>query len=355
MIKFTEFSKIYGFEPKITFSDFLRYLPPLSDMRIRDSDLYKMIKTLSVKAFPSEESEYDKRWINFYLPLKRRGYFILAPLSIMLYNKKFFVSFPSASVEWEIDKGRTNNDISRNFYRDLIGQVLALCPILKKNPDIVSMTLPYDIRTGKVLGKYVLEKLIPSSKKEKIVKLYRDHLQKAITTVDISLDDYLDTAALCYRACFGRKTGGLSAEQMYKKWADGRDCGMLEIRDRKSNKSFALWLDHKSHCGGHPFEIVFSMIDHGIHLLPPGLERPYFTLRVSNYAYAMRFLDMVIALIRKQVPFRAHELKGVLDYLSGESYFSVNTYSQHFIYYNFEYKNLLKHIKWDNPAVVAWK
>lgn len=355
MIKITEFSKIHGFEPKTTFSDFLRYLPPRSEKRIQDSELYKAIKTLSKKAFPSEDSEYDKRWKDFYLPLKRRGYVILVPLSIMLYENKFFVSFPSSLIEWEVDKGRTNNDFSRNFYRNLIGQILALCPILKKNPDIVSMALPYDMRTGKVLGKYVLEKLMSSGKKEGIAKLYCDHLQKAITTVDISLDDYLDIAALCYRACFGRKTGGLSAEQMYKKWADGRDCGMLEIQNRKSKKEFARWLDHKSHCGGHPFEIVFSWIDHGIHLFPPRQERPYFTLRVSNYAYAMRFLDMVMALIRKQVPFRAHELERVLDYLSGDTYFSVNTYSQHFIYYNSEYKKLLKHIKWDDPAVVAWK
>lgn len=215
--------------------------------------------------------------------------------------------------------------------------------------------LPYDIRTGRVLGKYVLEDLLPIEKKEEILKLYREYVKKEKRSRAVSLNDYLNTAVLCYRAAFRNKTDGLTAEQMYRKWADGRDCGMLEIKDRKSRKDFGHWLDNKSYCGGHPFEIVFSWHGHGIHLFPPYPKKPYFTLRVTDYMYAMLFLEMLRALIQNRIPFKAHELKGVLDYLSGESYFTVNGYAEHHIFYTPEDRKLLKHIEWDNPRILKWK
>jgi len=141
---------------------------------------------------------------------------------------------------------------------------------------------------------------------------------------------------------------------MYKKWADGRDCGMLEIKNKKSKKAFSHWLDNKSRCGGHPFEIVFSWIEHGIHLYPPYTERPSFSLRVTNYMYAIPFLEMVRALIQEKIAFEANEIEDVLNYLSGESYFTVNDYDKHYIYYYGDRK-LLRHIEWDEPRMVKWR
>ncbi len=92
---------------------------------------------------------------------------------------------------------------------------------------------------------------------------------------------------------------------MYKKWADERDCGMLKIKNQNSKKSYECWLKHESHCGGHPFEIVFSWVQHGIHLYPPSDSSQY-SLDVTNYGYAKDFIKMVLALIKEKVPFRAN-------------------------------------------------
>jgi hypothetical protein len=71
--------------------------------------------------------------------------------------------------------------------------------------------------------------------------------------------------------------------------------------------------------------------------------------------YAIYFLEMVKALIRNGIPFKAHEIESVLDYLSGESYFTVNAYARHYIFYAPEDRKLLKHIEWDEPKMVKWK
>lgn len=349
MVKLEEIKELHNFESKYTFSQLQQYLPQRSASQIHDDGLYKAVKTLTEKAHPTEESDYEKRWHDFHVPLKRNRYFILVPLPIILYDKRFFLCFQRSQVE--VCKGKDRND----FFSGLIEQTVKFSRILRKAPSIIMQAIPYDIRTGRVLGRYVLENLLPAEGKKKILKLYGNHVQMGTTSRGVSLNDYLNTAALCYKASFGGKTKGLTAEQMYRKWADNRDCGMLEIRNKKSHADFSSWLNHKSHCGGHPFEIVFSWHSHGIHLYPPRAETPHYKLRVTNYMYALSFLEMVKALIRNRIPFEAHELDSVLDYLSGESYFTVNTYDKHSISYDPSDRKLVKHIEWDAPNVLTWK
>jgi hypothetical protein len=71
--------------------------------------------------------------------------------------------------------------------------------------------------------------------------------------------------------------------------------------------------------------------------------------------YALAFLEMVKEFIKNRIPFKAHELEGVLDYLSGESYFTVNAYDEHYIFYSYEDRKLLRHIEWDEPKILIWK
>ena len=352
MVRLEEIKKLYNFEPEHSFSQLQQNVPQRvgSQIRMQDSKLYKVVEQLTEKACPTEESAYEKRWNDFYLPFKRKGYFILIPFTVILYEKNFFLCILHSTIE--VCKGKEKYD--DKFYLGLIKQTLKFCQILRKDPGIVLKAIPYDIRTGRVRGKYVLEDLFPCAKKEEILALYRDYIEKEKKSYGVSLNGYLDTTAICYRTAFGSKTDGLSPEQMYRKWADGRDCNMLDIKNKKSKKVFNYWLDNKSRCGGHPFEIVYSWIEHGIHLYPPYPDRPYFSLRVTNYMYAIPFLEMVKALIQNEIPFEANEIEDVLNYLSGENYFTVNDYDKHYIFYSGDRK-LLRHIEWDEPRMVKWR
>jgi hypothetical protein len=348
MITIEEIRDLYDFEPKYTFSRLNRNLTG-AKKQIKDSRLYKEVIALTRRAYPSQAHKHDKRWLDFYLPLKRRGYFILVPMGIVLNDKRFFL-YPYHS-EIEVCEGGEKNE----FYRGLIEQTLEFSRIIKKDPGIVTKAIPYDMRTGRILGKYVMEELLPAGKKKEILMLYREHMKRRKSLHSISLNDYLDTAAICYRAAFGDKTFGMTAEQMYLAWADGRACGMIEIKDKDSKQAFSRWLSSAWTCGGHPFEIVRGHSGLGIHLVPPSPYKSHYVLKVSSNEYGWYYLDMARALIQNKITFEAFPLDRILDYLSGESYFTVNTYSEHYISYAYRDRKLFRHIEWDDPGMLKWK
>jgi len=61
---------------------------------------------------------------------------------------------------------------------------------------------------------------------------------------------------------------------------------------------------------------------------------------------------------KEKIPFRVDELKNVLDYLAGETYFTVNDYEEHNFWYmpTREYKKtFFRHIEWDKIKIPQWK
>lgn len=351
-MRIKEFKELYDFEPSYSYYDLEYHLSSntFGYLKLYNDELYTLVKKLTDMAYPTEESRYDKKWLDFYVPLRRKSEIIVTPLSIVLYKDKFFLHlFPFHNLE--IGEGREKIE---KFYLELISQTIKFSKILKDAPDIIEKLLPYDLRRGKVLGKYILKKTLPSKKKRKILEMYKAYTKRMKRIYEISLEDYLNVASVCYKAVFGKKTEGLTKEEMYRRWADGRDCGMLEIKNKKSKEEFKEWLKFKSSCGGHPFEIVFGWFEHGIHLFPPTENEPFFKLRLGNYKYADMFLKMTLALMRKKIPFKASNLKDVLDYLVGETYFAVNYYDKHSIFYDGD-EELFKHIEWEKPRIVKFK
>ena len=217
-------------------------------------------------------------------------------------------------------------------------------------------TVPYDFRTGRITGKYVLSRMMSQKEKEKRLNNYRQHLQKELTVRGCSLKEYLGTAALCYRKAFRKGAAKLTPRQRHDKWAATGDGGMLSIKDPDSRRAFSRWYNRSGWTGAHPFEIVFSWHDHGIHLYPPASHNAWqYCLKVSNYDYAGVFADMADTLIADQVPFTAHDFENVLDFLAGETYFTVNEYSDNSFFYvpSREYKTrYFKHIEWDELKII---
>ena len=287
------------------------------------------------------------------MPIKRSGRLISVPFGVVEYKKEFFIGFHGLG-RLHIKKGK--NKIEKE-YKTIFEETLRFISLARKTK-ILQKIIPYDIRTGKILGKHILEKLMPKKDKEKILLDYQEHIKKELNVAQISLSDYLDTAAVCYKAAYTKDAKNISPLEMYKKWADGRDGGMLSINDKNSKEQFTEWQRSGKWAGSHPFEIVFSWHRHGIHLYPPHSSASCYSLHVTNYAYAWEFIEMVKFLIKKEIPFQARELNDVLNYLAGEAYFIVNDYDEHFFHYipSKEHKKLyFKHIHWDDITVPEWK
>ncbi len=347
-------AKSASIEPHITFAELEYYLDRFSERQIENTEIYNLTKRLADGALPSYQDKFDKRWESFYLPVRRKGKVIALPFGIHEYNKEFFVHFHLLG-NLHIKRGEKE---SEEFYKNIFSEALRFIPVIKADEKIIEKLIPYDIRTGKIKGLYVLERVLSKNSKEKILKDYVRHVERNPEIGEISLKEYLTTAGICYIAAYGKKAKSLSFLEMYKKWADGRDGGMLSIKDWDDKKEFMDWMDSGKDAGGHPFEIVFSWHRHGIHLYPPSSYQPYYSLRLTNYAYAQEFVKMAKALIKQKIPFRADELKNVLDYLAGETYFTVNDYEEHNFWYmpTMEYKKkFFRHIEWDKIKIPEWK
>lgn len=333
----------------IDFEDIEYYLYDnnLREMIIENDEIYDLIEKITNFAYPTNEDQYDKRWRYFYLPLLRGNENIAVPVWIMEYHKEFFITVKSFNIQ--VKKG--NLEIDR-FYKDIFEEILRFVPIIKKD-GLKKINIPYEIRTGKIKGKYVLDRILSQDRKKEILDKYKVRIKKKLDK--ISLNDYLNVAAICYRAAYKKETENLSNIEMYKKWADGRDGGMFSIKDWDSGKEFYEW--YSGGYSGHPFEIVFSWHEHGIHLYPD-FENNCYTIRVTNYVYARDFINMVEELIKLYIPFKAYELDNVLDFLAGDTYFNVNNRYVHcFMYYDTEdYKRkYFDHIEWDDIEIVKWK
>lgn len=320
------------------------------EKELKNREVYTLVQKLTEKIEPSLKTEYEKRWEYFFLPVKRSGRLISIPFGIIKYERAFYAYFHFLG-SLKISKGKEKIE---KDYKDLFKEALRFIPLIKSSRgEVVEKTFPYDLRVGKIKGRYVLEKVMPKEEKQKLAELYDKHLAQNLEVNGTSLNEYLNTAAICYRAAYKEKTKDRTPLQMYKKWADGRDAGMLQIKNADSKLAFAKW--RKRGTGlGHPFEIVFSWHDHGIHLYPPTYCTHY-SVHVTNYAYAYVFVEMAKALIKNTVPFRADNFEDVLEFLAGETYFTVNDYDRlPFFYTNSkeDKRRYFKHIEWEKPKIL---
>jgi hypothetical protein len=67
---------------------------------------------------------------------------------------------------------------------------------------------------------------------------------------------------------------------------------------------------------------------------------------------------MVNALIKSEIPFQAGDLEEVLNYLCGDTDFTVNDYGEHSFMYipSREYKKkYYPHIRWDTLDIPKWR
>ncbi len=342
--------------PQLTEDNFLDLFPSSFPVDTKSTSLLERVVALTDTAEPEVNKSGENLWKDFYLPLRRGRKRIALPTRIYFGEGRFTLAFGSTR-SVTISQGEEQ---PKQEYVALLEDIAKLVPFLQQDHSLPEKLVPYDIRTGTIQGKYVLEEVMPQEEKQRILKRYEEHLKKNLTLKRISLDDYLATAALCYRAAFGKETEGLSPSEMYRRWADGRHGGMLELKS-SSKRAFMRWLKSDAYQGCHPFEILFSGHNYGITLRPPGRwdDEKLYSLNVGVMGYAEVYVAMLDALIKKEVPVRSHKVGEVLEYLCGESTFFVNRgYGEKSFWYTHsaeEKKKYFPHIMWDTLKMPKWK
>jgi hypothetical protein len=210
--------------PKIYYDELQAGIRFDSPERIKNTGLYKLVRRLAESVVPSQKEGYDTRWFCFYTPARRWGKEIAVPTSIVRYRGTYFVHMFKLGY-FEVRWGKRPVD---EFYIRVVREMGRLMRMIRiHGMGLVERLVPYDLRVGRIRGKYVLEKVMGEKEKERILKLYREHQSRNLRQVGgCSLEEYLDVAAIGYRAAFGREAAGKGAPrslQEVRGWEARRD------------------------------------------------------------------------------------------------------------------------------------
>ncbi len=322
---------------------------------VENTKLYELAEDLVSQFRPSKTySKNDIRWTHFYLPLEGPKLRAI-PFGIGYVNGEYWLGFDELG-QVGIKKG--DQKVS-DVYFDILRSTAAFEHLTDKAA--LEKVIPWKFRTGKAKRKYVDTDVDfwKGSDCRKVSKAYASHLAKGLKSGPISLNHYLETAAIAYRAAFPDEAGK-SPLELYKAHADLRHGGMLEIKRPDSRSAYNRWLLSDEWQGSHPFEVVFSWHNYGIHFAPPRMDRwsdaNSFNITVGDSVYSQMYIKMLSALMQAGVAVTTQQpmLNDALQYLSGELYYTVNDYSNNYTHYEgyAEEEELFKHIKWDEIKVL---
>ncbi|MCP4689326.1 MAG: hypothetical protein GY859_14835, partial [Desulfobacterales bacterium] len=280
------------FTPRISFPDLRKTAE--NDVEIASDAFYELLEDVTSRLKPSFKDKYESKWTSLFLPVERDGELICTAVSIFLsYKKIIYVTFTDISRYGgaAVDKGA---DEIPGEYVEVFDEITRFMPLVNEfGADLVREVYPYKWRSGRIKRKYTCDpsSLITREEGDALLAAYERHLAKNLTVSEISLNDYLNTAGLGYRAAFQEdiesmarreKKTELTNAYLHKRWADGRHGGMLFLKDPDSKKEYMDWLLSREWEGAHPFEIVYSGNVHGITLYPPNKKEPLYRLSVID-------------------------------------------------------------------------
>ena len=277
------------------------------------------------------QDDLESLWKSYY-PEKLKWH----EVSFLHYENKLFLSFDtSLQVQFNLDTGEISgaylngdeqiqflswlqtaieNEVERfladpNGYNQFINNNL---PLRKRYGKIKRMILwenvdniiRFDEQFGRVnFEKF--EKVVDAIKEEKLIK-------------EMTADDYFRYCEICYDANdYFKDSKALPSREKYRKMADGRDEGLLEVQG-DSQQAFETWHRERTRIG-HPWEICRGGNETHISLMVHrGNNGWKLYLAGSSRVRAIETAKMAIALFEHNVPFILIDAEPMLQMLKGE-------------------------------------
>ncbi len=189
---------------------------------------------------------------------------------------------------------------------------------------------PHSLVRESLSGVYRLDRELGKQKTRQFVRLVEDGFflkEENSLKTGMTAADYFNYCKIAYLA--GQREGddvdeSLSGRQMYERYADGRDEGLLEI-DENCEQEFAAWVDHehpKRSTGGHPWEIKRGGNTTNIQLQvyrPSGRLGGKFKVQLHGPAITRmaEVLNMVLGIHQAGLPITVSDPEGIRSRLLG--------------------------------------
>ncbi|MBB5255253.1 hypothetical protein [Sulfurisphaera ohwakuensis] len=316
----------------------------------KSTKAYDLLKEMENYIYPTREDDYVRCYYYLFLPVNVKGKIKFVPTSFC-YLKEFdeYEFFVHTKGGIRIGKG---DEKLPQCYNSLLIRVYIFMKMQYEDPIFITTKDIYKhYLVGEVKLKYVIKPKMSKDDAKQLLIQYKENLKNKLQSDDITLRDYLEVVKIVYEANKLEMDNDL--KELYKRYADGRDCGMMDL-PLDDKEAFKKWLHGEAHCGGHPFEIIRGgFITYGVYLYPPRNGR--YTIIANDFID--EYINAVKEFLKRKIPFRAPDLINVLKYLTGELVVKVNDYSDFprhlFIFYS-EVENKKK-IKWEEVEEVNYR
>ena len=263
----------------------------------------------------------EKQWFSFaFIEDNENGY-----RGIFLDNRLVLETMPGPTPPYPED--------ASEFVEWLVVKVRECLPILKSGEynRIIRQELSPDQRTGTISRKDYWE-LYPEDREEyfsnlsdadqkEFLKLMENYDEDALP--DNLLHDM--TSGLFFRCCqmgyaanHYEGSDTLSPKALYRKYADGRDEGLMDI-DEDSPEAFAHWLKDCANRGGHPWEVCRGGNSTHVSLYICKADNGfYFAVAGSSWGRSNETIHFYLALHRAGMPVMIDEGNKLADRVKGK-------------------------------------
>lgn len=285
---------------------------------------------------------YDVAWHGPYFVFRRR---LWCPSHFVLYGGRVYgaLGIGSAALEISWDAGSGEHRFERGLggyceYADpehvwalAVPQLAKKIVSALRNPEAynrrVARLIPPEARTGKIRRRESWPRgerapLSPALLRRAEAAFRAGAKNRALSSMTVAV--FLQSAALAYDAAFA-EMAGLAPEEKYRKRADGRHGGLLDLAC-DDPVIFEQWYTSRQWIGCHPWEIIFAH-PHGILLQPVHEENGHwrFHLGVDAMGLYLATVKMAIALAEAGVPLEFDRKEAVVAALRGADWVDVGS------------------------------
>jgi hypothetical protein len=227
-----------------------------------------------IKAIQSFEPYYnhgDYEWA-FYFKIKSKW----RSFHAKKYKETMYIfcaQLDSLEIQENGDTNRELHPEEQRLVAECTTQINSIFKMVKKNPiayhRMLQKSLPPGLRKG-VISRKFMNQLIPdhmafhkefsASEMKQIMDFLHCH-QKDTAVEAPTAGLYFEYCRIAYLANRENKSSfyekldtKMTGQEMYKRWADGRDGGLSEL-PLDSSEAFQAWYNDKTRMGDHPWEI----------------------------------------------------------------------------------------------------